>query len=89
MVERCPLPSITNLYRWEIDRVEVHIILSHELVELNILGVEPPLPPLRCEIRSDADIAYACFELHTIDLCVMVKKDANLPIHLERVVRTC
>ena len=33
---------------------------------MNVLGVEPPLLPLRCEIRSDANITYAGFKLDTI-----------------------
>jgi hypothetical protein len=84
MVESCPVPSITNLNRWEIDRVKVHVVLSHELVQVNVLGVEPPLLPLGCEIRGDANITYTGFKLDTVRSCVSWRNDANLPIHLER-----
>ena len=72
MVEGCPVPSITNLNRWEIDCVEVHVVLSHELVETNVLRVEPPLPPLSCEICGDANITYAGLKLGTVRPCVIM-----------------
>ncbi len=74
MMECCPVSSITNLYRWEEDRVKVHVVLSHELVEMNVLGVEPPLLPLGCEIRGDANVTYAGFKLDTIKPCVITTK---------------
>jgi hypothetical protein len=74
MVECCPVPSITNLYGWEVDCVKVNVVLSHELVEMNVLGVEPPLPPLGCKIRGDANITYAGFKLDTIGPCVIMTK---------------
>lgn len=66
MVECCPVPSITDLYRWEIDCVKVHVVLSHELIKMNVLGVEPPLLPLRRKTRSNANITYAGFKLDTV-----------------------
>ena len=32
MVKFRPIPPITNLYRREEDRVEVHVVFAHELV---------------------------------------------------------
>ena len=58
MMERSPVPSITDLHRWEVDRVKIHIVLSHELIEVNVLRIEPPLFPLGREICGNADVAY-------------------------------
>lgn len=63
MVECCPVPSITNLHRWEVDCVEIHIVLAHELIEMNVLRIKPPLLPLGREICSNADVAYRGIEL--------------------------
>ena len=41
---------------------------------MNVFGVEPPLLPLRCEIRSDANIAYTGFELDTVRPHIIVTK---------------
>ena len=74
MMECCPVPPITDLNRWEINCVEVHVVFSHELVEVNVLGVEPPLFPLGCEIRGDANITYAGFKLDTVRPCDSMNK---------------
>jgi hypothetical protein len=66
MVECRPVPSVTNLHRWEVDCVEIYVVLSHELVEMDVLGIEPPLLPFGCEVRCDAKIAYRGFELEAI-----------------------
>jgi len=66
MIERSPVPSVTELYRGEIDCVEIHIVFAHELIEMDILGIKPPLPPLGCEIRCNTNVAYRCFELEKI-----------------------
>jgi hypothetical protein len=58
MVKCSPVPSITYLHRWEVDCVEIHIVLAHELIEMNILGIKPPLLPLGREICGNADVAY-------------------------------
>jgi hypothetical protein len=58
MVECSPVPSITDLHRWEVDCVEIHIVLAHELIEMNVLRVKPPLLPLGREIGGNAEVAY-------------------------------
>lgn len=54
--------------------MKVHIVLSHKLVEMDILGVKPPLLPLGCKIRGDADITYTGFKLDTVNSCVLMTK---------------
>lgn len=63
MVECCPGTTIADLCRRKVDRVEVNIVLAHELVEMDILLVEPPLFPLRRIIGSDTRIPDASVEL--------------------------
>ena len=57
-MECSPVPSITNLHRWKVDCVEIHIVLAHELIEMNVLRVKPPLLPLGREIGGNAEVAY-------------------------------
>ncbi len=66
MVECSPVPSITDLHRWEVDCMEIHIVLAHELIEVNVLRIKPPLLPLGREICGNADVAYRCIELQVI-----------------------
>jgi hypothetical protein len=66
VVEHSPVPSIADLHRWEVDCVKIHIVLAHELIELNVLGIEPPLLPLGGEICGNAEIAYRGIELQVI-----------------------
>ena len=66
MVECSPVPSITNLHRWEVDRVEIHIVLAHELIEMNVLWIKPPLLPLGREICGNADVTYRGIILQVI-----------------------
>ena len=63
MVERCPWSAITNLDRGEEDSMEVHIVFAHELVESDVLVIEPPLLPLRCVVCGNARVPYTCLEL--------------------------
>lgn len=72
-----PFPSIADLNRGEVDGMEVDIVLAHELIEIDIFRVEPPLFPLRCIIGSDADIANAGFELSNNQSASLI----NLAIH--------
>ena len=44
----------------EDDRVEGHIVLSHELTEGDLLWVLPPLTPLGGVARCDGDVAEEC-----------------------------
>ena len=41
---------------------------------MNVFGVEPPLLPLGCEIRGDANITYTGFELDTVRSHVIMTK---------------
>ena len=52
--------------------MKVHIVLSHKLVEMDVLGVKPPLLPLGCKIRGDANITYTGFKLDTVKTCVIM-----------------
>jgi len=36
--------------------MEVYIVLAHELIEMDVLRIEPPLLPLGCEIRGNAKV---------------------------------
>ena len=66
MVESSPVPSVTDLHRWEVDCVEIHVVLAHELIEIDVLGIKPPLLPLGREICGNANIAYGGFELKVV-----------------------
>jgi hypothetical protein len=66
MMERSPIPSITDLYRREEDCVEIHVVLAHELIEMDVLGIKPPLLPLGREICGNTNIAYRGIELQVI-----------------------
>lgn len=57
MVELRPLAAITDLNGWPINSVEVNVILAHELVEMNILGVEPPLLPILGIVGGDTGVS--------------------------------
>jgi hypothetical protein len=46
--------------------VEIHVVFAHELIEMDVPGIQPPLLPLGCEIGGDARVAYRCVELETI-----------------------
>ena len=66
MVKCRPVPSITDLDRWEVDSVEIDIVLAHELIEMDVLGIKPPLLPLGREVCGNADVAYRGIELQVI-----------------------
>ena len=42
---------------WEHDRMERNVVLCHELIELDLVGILPPLSPLWCVARSDGEVA--------------------------------
>jgi hypothetical protein len=46
--------------------VEVHIVFAHELIEMNVLGIKPPLLPLGREICGYAEVAYGGIVLQVI-----------------------
>ena len=62
-MEHGPRATVTQLDRGEVDYVEVDVVLAHELVQTNVLVIEPPLLPLGCVVCCDANIADASFEL--------------------------
>jgi hypothetical protein len=66
MMESSPVPSVTDLYRWEIYCVEIHIVFAHELIKMDVLRITPPPLPLGREIRGNTEVAYRCFELEAI-----------------------
>ena len=41
---------------WEHDRVEWNVVLGHELVQLYLLGILPPLPPVGGVARCDGEV---------------------------------
>ena len=77
-----PVPSVTDLYRWEVDCVEIHVIFAHELIEMDVPGIQPPLLPFGCEIGGDARVAYWCVVLETISTYIVMKDELGKPKHL-------
>jgi hypothetical protein len=57
MVKGGPVAAITKLNGWPVYRVEEYIVFTHELIQVDVLLVEPPLFPLRCIIGRYAGIA--------------------------------
>ena len=43
----------SELGTWEDDSVEGNVVLGHELVELNLLGILPPFLPVFCVAGRD------------------------------------
>ena len=41
-----PRTAVTQLDRGAVDYVEVDVVLAHELVQADVLVIEPPLLPL-------------------------------------------
>jgi hypothetical protein len=63
MMKHGPVPPVTQLHGREEDGVEVNVVLAHELEELNVLRVEPPLlPSIRKEVGGDTGIAERSVE---------------------------
>ncbi len=46
--------------------MEIRVVFAHELIEMDVLGIKPPLLPLGCEIRGNTRVAYRCVELEAI-----------------------
>jgi hypothetical protein len=63
MMQFSPVPPITNLDGRPINGVEIDVIFTHELVKLDVLGVEPPLLPLRGVAGGDTRISDRRIEL--------------------------
>jgi hypothetical protein len=43
--------------------MEIHVVLAHELIEVDVLGIKPPLLILGREICCNANVADRGFEL--------------------------
>ena len=43
-----PVAAVTAKDRWPVDGMEINVVFSHELVETDVIGVQPPLLPFRC-----------------------------------------
>ena len=63
MMQLRPVSAIANLHRRPVNCVKVDIVLAHELIEIDILGVEPPLLPFRRIVRSDTGVTNRSIEL--------------------------
>lgn len=78
MVEHSPIATVSDLYRGEVDHVEVDVILAHELVQADVLLVEPPLLPLASVGRRDTWVSYASVELRqTISMYLRPRPEAH------------
>lgn len=83
----CPRPAVTNLDGGEEDGVEVHIVLAHELVQADVLVIEPPLFPLRCIVGCYTDVPNARLELQrTWSAQIGVWQLSNVPKHLRYII---
>ena len=81
MIQGCPFSAVTNLDRREENGMEIDIVLAHELIQADILVVEPPLLPLRCVVRGDTGIADAGFKLAPCHELVSLK--CELALHTQ------
>ena len=57
MVEHSPWSAIPNLNRREVDRVEVDVVLPHELEQADVLVIEPPFLPFRCVVGCNTGVS--------------------------------
>lgn len=57
MIQSRPVAPISKLYGRPVDCVEVDVVLSHELVQVDVLWVEPPLLPFRSVIGGNTRVA--------------------------------
>ena len=58
-MKRCPVATVTNLRAWEEHCMEVRVILAHELVEFDVLRIEPPFLPVAGIVGGDTRVANA------------------------------
>lgn len=66
-MQHSPRAAVTKLDRGEEDRVEVDVVLAHELEEADLLWVEPPLPPLGRVVGGDTWVSNGCVVLQYAD----------------------
>lgn len=57
MVQCRPITPVTELHGREVNRVEVDVVLAHELIQADVLLVEPPLLPLGGIVGGDACVS--------------------------------
>jgi hypothetical protein len=75
--------SSTNLGAREDDGMEYHVILSDELIQLNIIGVPPPFLPLVSVAGGDRDIPNTGIEPGIYDLLLVIwQRNLRTPLHV-------
>lgn len=62
-MEHGPGAAIGKKNGGEEDRVEVYIVLAHELEQSDVLWVKPPLLPFGRIVGSNTWVSYRCIEL--------------------------
>ena len=68
MVEHGPRAAVTQLDRGEVYYVEVDVVLAHELIQVDVLVVEPPPLPFGGVISRDTRITNACVKLRWVSV---------------------
>ena len=68
VVEHGPITTVADLDRWEVDSVEVDVVLAHELIQVDVLVVEPPPLPFGGVISRDTRITDACVKLRWVSV---------------------
>ncbi len=63
MVKHSPITTIAELDGRPVHSVEVDIILAHELVQVHVFGVKPPLFPVLGIVGSDTWVTNWRIEL--------------------------
>lgn len=62
-MQRRPTSAIPDLYRRKEYCVEINVVLAHELVQPNVVVIEPPLFPILGIVGSDTNVTYARLKL--------------------------
>ena len=62
-MQRGPVTTVSQEHAGEEYGMEVDIIFTHKLEEFHILGIEPPLLPLRGKVGCDARVSDRSIEL--------------------------
>ena len=88
VIKHCPWATVGEQHGREENRMEVDVVLAHELEEADVVVVEPPLFPLRRVVRSDTGISNRCIELPSSQRIVSSTCDIRYsPRHLQKRVR--
>lgn len=75
----------TDLGSWEDNGMKDDVILSDELVQLDVFGIAPPLFPLVSVACRDGDIANAGVKPRINDLLLVTRqRDFGSPSHVPR-----